>query len=324
MPHREDVLVRIRNFEPSDLENWIQLVALYTEGIGLPAEEGERLARLSLMRPGGDPKRDVFVAEEGSGRMVGFSGFFLEASIDRATLFVYVAKYRRRRGIGTRLVKFLLKKAQAAGAALTHARLSEDDNGARAFLSQIGFSRVRRHLEMERDLGGRDIGGRRGTTLVLDRFQTGQEIQLARLQNRVFSGSWGFAPNGAADIRYFLETTNTSMDDVLRFRHNGGTVGYLWPGYPREPEGASEAHTGRFHMLGLLPRYRGRGWGRDILEEGFMELRRHNLRRVRLTVDSGNVSAIHLYRALGFRVRGAWAWYGMETPGSETASSPSR
>lgn len=63
------------------------------------------------------------------------------------------------------------------------------------------------------------------------------------------------------------------------------------------------AHTGVLGM-GLLPEYRGMGWGRKLLDTAVDHARRQGLERVELTVFGSNQAAIDLYAARGFTVEG--------------------
>jgi len=62
-------------------------------------------------------------------------------------------------------------------------------------------------------------------------------------------------------------------------------------------------HCGSLGM-GLLPEYRGRGIGKSLLQECLQLAVRTGVTRVELEAREDNVSAIALYRRLGFLVEG--------------------
>jgi ribosomal protein S18 acetylase RimI-like enzyme len=62
-------------------------------------------------------------------------------------------------------------------------------------------------------------------------------------------------------------------------------------------------HVGRLGM-GLLPDYRGRGLGRQLVAQAVRAARRAGIERVELEVFASNERAIALYRALGFATEG--------------------
>ena len=62
-------------------------------------------------------------------------------------------------------------------------------------------------------------------------------------------------------------------------------------------------HVGRLGM-GLLPAYRGQGWGRRLLREVLHHVFAHGLSRVEAEVFASNTAAIRLYEQEGFANEG--------------------
>ena len=58
-------------------------------------------------------------------------------------------------------------------------------------------------------------------------------------------------------------------------------------------------HAGRLGM-GLLPKYRGQGWGTKLVTEALSIAFNAGLERIELEVFASNVGAIKLYRNFGF------------------------
>jgi RimJ/RimL family protein N-acetyltransferase len=56
--------------------------------------------------------------------------------------------------------------------------------------------------------------------------------------------------------------------------------------------------------IGLLPKFRGRGIGRRLMQPTIDAAFAFGLTRIELTVREGNVNAIALYKSLGFEVEG--------------------
>lgn len=301
--------VNIRSFDHTDLKAWLALVLRYAEETDWRAEECRRLALLGIKRPGAEPERNLLLAEEAAGRLVGFGGILVEAAISRAIVFVFVHRSRRRQGIGSRLFDCLLERAAEAGCASYQLPISDEDETARRFLASRDFRRVRLHLEMESTSLRIGDSGSVGDGIVLDHFSFGEEEALARLQNRVFSGNWGFCPNQKREIEHFLKLTRCGMEDVICFRRNSRTVGYLWPGFPEDRGSYVLRQPVRIHMWGLLPEFRGRGWSRPLLNLGLADLISRGASGFRLMVDAANTPAVALYRKMGFRTKSTWIWY---------------
>jgi ribosomal protein S18 acetylase RimI-like enzyme len=61
------------------------------------------------------------------------------------------------------------------------------------------------------------------------------------------------------------------------------------------------AHCGSLGM-GVLPEYRGKGIGRQLLQACISKARTKGITRIELEVRADNVRAISLYKALGFEI----------------------
>ena len=64
--------------------------------------------------------------------------------------------------------------------------------------------------------------------------------------------------------------------------------------------------TGDVGLIGVLPEWRGRGLGRELLRWGVAELRRRGAGLVELSVEAANERATTLYRAHGFEPAIEW------------------
>jgi ribosomal protein S18 acetylase RimI-like enzyme len=138
-------------------------------------------------------------------------------------------------------------------------------------------------------------------------FSEGDEPLLAELQNRIFTGSWGFSPNSAEEIEYYLDLTQSRVSDVLLLKDGGNLIGYLWahPSVWGDP-----AHKkGRIHMFGIVAEYQGRGLGKKLLSAGLCDLKEKECKTVELTVDEANRPACALYESLGFKEKFSRLWY---------------
>ena len=67
--------------------------------------------------------------------------------------------------------------------------------------------------------------------------------------------------------------------------------------------------TGAIYGLGVLPEYRGKGYGRAILLTGMQMLMDKNSARIMLQVSAGNETALNLYKSCGFAQTSAMDYY---------------
>jgi len=72
------------------------------------------------------------------------------------------------------------------------------------------------------------------------------------------------------------------------------------------PEEADAAPAGEVRLVGVLPQWRGRGLGRELLRWGVAQLRARGAGLVKLSVEAENEVALGLYRRTGFEPAVEW------------------
>lgn len=82
---------------------------------------------------------------------------------------------------------------------------------------------------------------------------------------------------------------------VVNHSCNEGYAKTQWP--TRAEPGAVRI----IHILGVHPRFAGRGLGKEMVAYAIDEAKRRNCRAVRLDVLQGNLPAERLYRGMGFK-----------------------
>ena len=74
---------------------------------------------------------------------------------------------------------------------------------------------------------------------------------------------------------------------------DGELVGSVMAGY--------DGHRGWINYLAVLPKCRGRGYGRKLMERAVEELTKMGCPKVNLQVRETNLSVVEFYRHLGFK-----------------------
>ena len=104
-----------------------------------------------------------------------------------------------------------------------------------------------------------------------------------------------------------IESTRAFVQDIIKQRHPqfvalsaGEVVG--WCDALPKPRPV-HAHVGVLGV-GLLPPFRGRGIGRQLIEKTLDAARDRGLSRIELTVREDNANAIALYQKIGFVAEG--------------------
>ncbi len=295
-------MVSVRNFAWDDLGAYARLVteARSAEG-GSAMSVGE--AEENLRQPNLTPERDCFLAEAGD-RPTGYLLVVPEMVIGRAVLEGAVRPEFRRRGIGAALMQRGLAHSAVLGAKAAHASATPGAVCTRRLLEDLGFHEASRQWQMRLEMTdlfrGKPVSG-----YELRHMQAGGEAVMTDLQNRAFTGSFGFAPNVPEEIAYRTRMGGAEPEDTLFLYSEGLPVAYCWT--RRAGEGTRAA--GVVWMIGADPAARGRGFGRAMLLESVDYLAAKGATAVELTVYQDNTPAVELYRATGFRDVGEIIWY---------------
>ena len=291
----------VRNYLPSDFDEYVKL---HTE-----AERTDRAGYCTsrqalwenLQRPSCDPAKDFFVAEA-SGKIVGFLSIKAEFITRRVLLDCLVHPAHRRKGLAKNLLDQATQRARELPVEIIHVSVPEKNSPAREALSRLGFKVVRQFFEMALPLSASKLTDVSRNKFTLRHLQRGEEAELAEVQNRCFSDTWGFNPNTPEEIAHSLSVRDAAAEDVVIVYDGDRPVGYCWTIINGETSAETGGRKGRILMLGVDPDYRGRDIGRLALQAGLAYLQGKQVKAVELTVDSENYAAYSLYKSSGFQV----------------------
>ena len=296
----------IRNYHPADFDKYVRL--------NIEAKKldpgGHRIITQviaeNLARPNYSPQQDLFLAEI-AGSIIGYMDVTPELIIGRVTLDCWVHPKYRRRGLGTGLLDYAMRRARELGVKIAHVNIMEDNLVARRILSGLGFGCVRRFLELSLDMSEmrwQDIDQRECRHL-----RRGEEDKLVRIQNRAFIGTWGYNPNTLEELVYNTNLINRSSEDVILACDRDEVIGYCWTEIVSEAQANHGEKKGRILMIGTDPDCRGRGIGRRVLLAGLDHLRSRGVKVAEITVDNENKVACGLYYSVGFELLLGSLWY---------------
>jgi len=298
----------VRNYQPADFDKYIRL--------NIEAEKLEPTGRCispqvlaeNLGRPNYSPEQDLFIVEI-AGNLVGYMDVLPELTIGRVILNCWVHPGQRRQGIATKLLDYAIRRAKELEAKVAHVEIPQDNATAKSVLSQLGFRFVRRFIHLRLDIAKVRWQDIEQAALGCRHLRCGEEDKLTQIQNRSFTGIWGYNPNTVEAITYRINLSNCSPEDVILTCDGDKVTGYCWTGITCEGEAAIGERKGRISMLGADPDYRGKGVGKRVLLAGVAHLKNKDLQVAELTVDSENKVACALYRSVGFEVQTSNLWY---------------
>ena len=256
--------------------------------------------RARLAMPGCDLATDSFVAEGGSGEVLGFGQAWTTPG-DEVKVFARVHPDARGRGIGSTLLDAVLtaarRKAEGPDWSVTATTWARDE-AAPAVLRNSGFTEARHFLRMVLDLPSpvSDTPAPAG----LRPYRPGDDDdELYAASTAAFVDHWG-SESVDADRwwRDERDSPDSGYDPTLWavVEVDDGIAGHAI-GRVKERGGRSEGYISE---LGVRPEWRGRGIAQGLLRHLFAEFSRRGLDRAALDVDAENTtSAVRLYRSVG-------------------------
>jgi mycothiol synthase len=128
---------------------------------------------------------------------------------------------------------------------------------------------------------------------------------MTDLQNRAFTGSWGFAPNVPQEVAYRLGMGGGRPEDTLILELESVPLAYCWT----QMQTLDGQPTGIIWMIGAVPEARGKGLGREMLLASLDYLLGRGAKAIELTVYQDNTPAVELYKATGFKPTGEIVFY---------------
>jgi len=295
----------IRNYSSSDFDRLADFYGKTAEHVSLMGNSYSEFLIQKLKRPGYDPSKNIFLAEQEI-KLVGYADLVYERQIKRAVADIFVYSPYRQRGLGKEFMDRLLKRSRDLCAVSLQVNVPEFNKEAPPFLLQQKFSFVRYFHTLQMNIFKNLFKDWEVKDIILKKFKIGEEEGLAALQNKIFSGSWGFNPNTVEEIKYYLQLTGCRIDEVMCIESEGQKIGYLWPHKLPKDNGRVKM---RIHMLGVDPEFQGEGLGKKLLQTAIYQMDKQGAKTVELTVDSENTPAVSLYNSLGFILKSRSLWY---------------
>ncbi|MGH2681650.1 MAG: GNAT family N-acetyltransferase [Actinomycetota bacterium] len=280
--------------EASDID---RLAAEADAALGAPPSLSEDLIRQLWARPRFVLETDAWVVELGRS-LIGYAEVW-DMHPTRLSAFVVVHPDHTGRGIGSALAALVEGRAgeKASGNLRLFSAVLTQDEAAAQLLAGRGYTWARRfwHMEAELERGVRAATPPSG--IELRHLDPESDVPAAhRILEEAFEDHWDHSPT---PFEEFLDL-NIHQDDFdpalwIVAVDAGEPVGVL----------SASAHTDRGWVseLGVLRSHRGRGIATAMLRESFAQFERRGLPRVRLNVDSDNLTgAVSLYERVGMRV----------------------
>jgi len=214
----------------------------------------------------------------------------VESGPDHTTGALVVEPGRRRRGVGSALVRAMLT---AAGPPLQLWAMG-DTAAAQGLAAQAGLRRSRELLIMNRPLTELVAPPRVRPDRVIRTFMVGSDEEAWLAVNaRAFAQHPEQGRMSRDDLDERMAEPWFDPEGFLVAVQGQAMVGFHWT--KQHPD-----HLGEVYVLGVDPNAGGRGLGKDLLAAGLAHLQHRGNTAVELYVEGDHAAAIGLYRRYGF------------------------
>jgi mycothiol synthase len=193
------------------------------------------------------------------------------------------------RGLGAQLVDIMERRLGEEGAERLHSWTVAGDAAAEDLFQSRGYREVRRFWEMAIELDGNQPE----PAVPVEVFAEDDAEAFHAAIEESFADHWGNDPE-PFDRWWARQRRRDNYDPSLWFLiRDGEEIAGVARCEARPPAGWVGA-------LGVRPAWRGRGYGRALLQHSFREFRRRGFTRAALGVDASNATgATQLYESLG-------------------------
>lgn len=203
---------------------------------------------------------------------------------------------RRRRGLGTRLLRHVQAAASGAGIGQLSCRVESLDDETALLLLARDF-----YVEHEECL--LELSATHELPAIADEPQSEvltlpQERAVSEFRS-LYDDSFGGTPWSQPYTEAEVAAALARPDDLLFLAVDGRPIGVVWQEVL--PDG-----RGRIEPLGIARAYQGQGHGRRLLLAALHRLRDRDATVIEIGLWRNNAVAMHLYKGLGFSEAGQW------------------
>lgn len=235
---------------------------------------------------------DFFYLE--GGEVVGYLALF-QFTPDEVEVNGMVHPDHRRRGIMTALWQAARQEIvdrRADRALFMNQRASASGQG---FVDKLGATLHHSEYKMGRDTHLPTAPNGIGITL---RLATEADLPELARQNACYAGG-----EPADHVAYQRDNIDSPTSWPYLAEVNGAIVGKI--------DLSMQDGQGWIYGLGILPSYRGRGYGRALLNAGIAQLQTRHPNVIMLEVELANERALGLYTSIGFKPLAIYDYYAL-------------
>ena len=293
------MITRLQHLDQSQQSQVLSLISAAADLDGIPPVAEHVLLHL---RHGGDKSDSHFIAEQ-SGKIIGYAHLDLTDQVEGPSAEVVVHPNFRGKGVGTSLIKELLNTTGNTLRLWSHGDLP----GAQNIALGSGFIRTRTVIQMRRSLV--DPIPELDNSIPIRSFLVGiDNSEWISLNNAAFAHHPEQSNWNERDLQIRFNEDWFDSTGFLVAEIDGQMFGFCWTkihgGHSHKHSDNEPMHDhdpiGEIYIMGVNPKFQGRGIGRQVTIAGLRHLRYQGIFSAMLYVDASNSAAISLYTSLGF------------------------
>lgn len=293
------MITRYQQLDSKTQSQILELIAVATEHDGIPPVAEHVLLHL---RHGGD-KDDFHIVAEENGEILGYAHLDMTDEIEGPSAEVVIAPAKRGKGIGNQLLSEVKALAGERLRLWSHGDLP----GAKSLALKNGLIRSRSVIQMRRSLI--DPIPEIDPVIPIRSFLPGLDESLwLELNNSAFKGHPEQSNWQLRDLEIRSRESWFDPRGFLIAEIEGEMAGFCWTkihgGHSHRHSAGEEEHDhdpiGEIYIMGVNPKFQGKGIGRAVTIAGLKHLRYEGIFSAMLYVDADNQGAIKLYQSIGF------------------------
>lgn len=304
----------IRTFQSRDIDGIVDLInaadaADHTED-GTSVED----TRAWLSVPDFFPEKNVLIAEDESGRIVGYAylRLFDSGSENSFRTWFQVHPSRRGQGLEALLLKSLYAHAEQRMGECLHATVDffiavfDSESWRLPTLNEFGLEEVRRGWTMVRPTLD-DVAEAQFPASIRTRpYRVGDDdVACHQTDNEVFRDHWGHTEHPLEEWRHLVAQPffKPALSILAEDASSGRLSGFCIVTIKEDENRRLNIKRGWIEILGVRREYRRQGLGTALVLAGMHNIRSAAMTQAALGCDSENLTgAVRIYKRLGFKV----------------------
>ncbi|NHI89169.1 MAG: GNAT family N-acetyltransferase [Candidatus Thorarchaeota archaeon] len=267
--------------------------------------------RSSFSHPSVEVGRDIALIQNHEGTLVAAGTIFTQQTSPAASrITVQVHPDFRNRGVGSMVLEHLFETGRKRGSTVFKCRIPSFRTDAISFAEFHGFEYDFSWIKMRLDYDQPLTQGIQSQELNFRLLNPKRELKRwGELHNGIYEGSYDSSLATVESMKAQVRHVNFDPRLLVVCELNGKPIG-IGSGWSASSDpGSNTKRTLQIQGIGILPKYKRRGYGQTLLVEILNRAFEIGYRAAELIVHNANQAAIGMYAKYKFCERYRHLWY---------------